>query len=417
MFSAAGDSTKFSPIQSLSSPVDLAQELLELQTRGASDADLLQLEHRIADALKQPVFEIKKLLPSFLQIVKNLDASGAFGTIRLPGRDILVADRRESPKGTPSEPAKAAVGKLAGEMAKSEIEKKSETKTAKEKSGEMRVKDGKLVKSKEKISEGAAGVRSMDQQVATDRLQKMLSAFERMVIERFENGREIEQRSADGRPKFLQKTDAQWKEFFQSFLNRTVSKKVLISDIREFLLRGLIPKGEKGIFIGDMKLTSGRVEKFVRFLLMSDAAAKLKNLMPGDAFGTGALGDLNSEELLFLALAASRGREAASSMLPTQGKFIGGRAEAEAAQALGLPLTAQLRQKTKMLKKGGGLFGGDLLGDGRTEDLPYQFIPWWRWGNLKTPSRFKWVTVAFYGTMLALALMGIALLSYRLLLQ
>ena len=123
---------------------------------------------------------------------------------------------------------------------------------------------------------------------------------------------------------------------------------------------------------------------------------------------------------MYLALAASRGRHFLASRLPAQGKFMGGRAEAQAAQALGLPINAHLHQRAEHLRgsrRGRGL--GGLASEAATgnapDDVPYQFIPWWKWGNLARPGKFRWVTAAFYASLFIVTLMGIVAMTWRLL--
>ena len=223
---------------------------------------------------------------------------------------------------------------------------------------------------------------------------------------------------AGSQPSFLQKSAAQWREFFMAFLDRTVSKKALLSEIREFLFRGLVQKGGKGIMIGDLNFTSGRVEKFVRFSILAEAMARLKALLPGDALARGALANLTGEELMYLALAVSRARDMGFAALPSQGKFMGSRAEEQAASALGMQLEQQLMGKAKGLRgrRGRGLFSGDLLGEeGPIEDLPYRFVHWWNLANLAKPGKLRWVTAVIYGSLLILSLVGIALMTLRIL--
>ncbi|MFA4974202.1 MAG: hypothetical protein WC683_16455, partial [bacterium] len=220
----------------------------------------------------------------------------------------------------------------------------------------------------------------------------------------------------DGLPHFNAKTEAEWKQFFLNFLDRTVAKKALLEDIKQFFMRGVVQKGAKGIFIGDLLLANGRTEKFVRFSILAEALAKLKAMMPGSQVTKEMLGKLTGEELMYLALAASRGSEFAFQQEAAKGRFGLARAEAQAAEKLGITLEQQLQKKTKFLKgkKGGrGMAWYDR--DSEPEELPYQFVPWWQWGNLKNTGSTKWVTRVFYGSLFILSMIGIALLTARLL--
>lgn len=420
MFPGGSDQTKSSqtPIGAFQSNLTLEQRIqkwMELRDAGASFEQIQVAEFEVAEAIKKAPFEMQAKLPFFQQMAKKLDATQAFQQFRLPGRELMVVDRRDArEQGKPAEGSKEAA-KEAG--------KKGEEGRAKESLRELRLQEGKLVGGKERTfvnylgdRAGAAIRGGLDQQAATERVERMLSAFERMVLARFEGGKQIAKESPDGKPAFLAKSDGQWRSFFKSFLDRTVGKKALLSDIREFLFRGLVSKGAKGVVIGDLSFTSGRVEKFVRFSILAEAIAKLRAMVPGEAMARGALSQLTGEELMYLALAASRAKEFAFTAQEAQGRFMGSRAEAEAAAALGIPLEQQLRQKARSLRarRGGG--GRSMFdADGMAEELPQQFIPWWSWGNLARPNRLRWVTAVFYGSLLSMAVLGIAAMTYRLL--
>ena len=287
----------------------------------------------------------------------------------------------------------------------------------------MTLKEGKLVESKDKSYVNFLGARdvggkSSDQAAAESRVDKMLSAFEKMVVERFEKGAQLANQNADGQARFKGKTAAEWKQFFQKFMHRAVTKKALMNDIKHFLMRGVVAKGAKGIFIGDAMFNSGRVEKFIRFSILAEALAKFRAMIPGDKVTAEMLGKLTGEELMYLALAASRGKGFAFSQQEARGMFAGAKAEAQAAAALGIPLDQQLQQKARQLrgrKRGGGSGFGWFEKDPEPEETPYRFVPWWQWGNLNNPGPTKWITRVMYGAFLIVALMGIVVLTVRLL--
>jgi hypothetical protein len=383
------------------SPEQSIQRWIELVRQGAPLEQIQEAEYEVAQHLRQQPFRIKKQIPHFLKQAKKLAASKAFREIRL--RDRVIQDRREQFRGEPKKAAEEAV--------------KEEAKRA---AAELQVKEGKLVQPRERpwvTAERGLAREGLEQRAATERFEKLLTAFEKMVLARFEKGKEIEKRCPEGKARFAGKTAKEWSQFFRSFLHRTVKRRALLSEIRDFLFRGLVTKGGKNIFIGDMRMASGRVEKFVRFSILAEALAKFRGMLPGDAFGKGLLGKLTGEELLYLALAATR-REYEFARQPEPGRFMGVRAEAEAARALGIPLDEQLRQKARHLRgrRGKGMFGALLEEEeGPPEEIPYRFVPWWHWGNLTRPGKFRWATVVFYGSLLAIALLGIALMTYRLL--
>jgi hypothetical protein len=117
-----------------------------------------------------------------------------------------------------------------------------------------------------------------------------------------------------------------------------------------------------------------------------------------------------------LALAAAKRREFETSAKDAEGRFMTSRAEALAAEELGIPVEMQLREKAARLKgkkvKG---FGWLVDRDGEPEDIPYTFVPWWHWGNLQRPGRTKWFTVAFYASLLTMAIIGLVAVTMRVL--
>ncbi|PJA21109.1 MAG: hypothetical protein COX62_03285, partial [Deltaproteobacteria bacterium CG_4_10_14_0_2_um_filter_43_8] len=259
------------------------------------------------------------------------------------------------------------------------------------------------------------------QATTKERVQQLLNAFEKLVVARFEQGAEVANPN-NGKLAFGEKSLAMWKSFFEGMMGRTVTKKTSLEDISNFLFRGLIQKGNgKGIVISDLVLANGKIEKFIRFSVMADALAKLKSMNPGDIFSKAALEGMNDEDLMYLALKASQGSEIAFSQDASKGKFLlAGQTEAMLSHDLGVPLHAQLQSKTRLMKRRGGFggfMGSFLENDLEPQDDPYRFVPWWHWGRLSAPvkSPNRWVTIAFYLALLAMALIGIATMTSRLL--
>lgn len=401
------------PVSQQPSVEQTMERWMQLVERNAPVEDIQKAEQDVAEAMRRQPFEMRQRLPFFLNRFKKLGvhARTVFQHFRLPGRERVVADRREQFEGKPKEAAKEAVKKEVAKEATKEAAKKEGDKGAK-KLPTLELKEGKLVRAR---GATAAGVRAADVRAAEKRVDEMLSKFEKMVVARFEKGEQIAQQSKDGKAHFNPKTEAEWQQFFAKLGHRTIGKKIPLDLIRQFFMRGVIAKGNKGIFIGDMALNSGRILKFVRFSIFAEALAKLKAMMPGSEVSKAMLGKLSGEELMCLALAASR-REFARSMLPARGKFAGARAEAQAAEALGIPLESQLGKKAKQLrgKRAGAGFGW-YEKDAEPEETPYRFVPWWSWGNLNNPGPTRWVTRAFYGALLIVSLIGIVVLTLRLL--
>lgn len=382
------------------------RRLADLIESHAPQEQIIQAQQAVAESIGGDQFMVTHMLPHFMQAAaKNVDAAQVYEHFRMPGRDRIVHDRREEGKGGEEKAARKEDARHDADI-------------------EMEVRKGRLVKPHERTYENYLGDRMgrnvmVEHEEAEGKIERLLNTFEQMIVARFEEGRQVAQESADGKPKFLAKTEAQWKDFFSKFLDRMVAKKVSLDEIREFLFRGVIPKGNKGIVISDVILNDGRIEKFVRFGVIADAMARLKALMPGDVFGRDRLSQMTGEELMYLALAVSRGKDMAVSLLPTAGKFLLGSTEEKAAQELGIPIGGQqAAQRAVQHKARGrrapftGLFDER---EGEPDELPYQFIPWWHWANLKKPVKSRWATIAFYATLLALALIGIGVLTYRLL--
>lgn len=380
--------------------------LTEMIESGAPQEEIDAQVQRIEASPGVDRFQLIQMMPHFLRAARsNLNAPDQF---RLPGQDRVVHDHRDD---------KSREGRQARE-AHARDHVRSEEKNA----SRMELRRGRLVESAEKDYENYFGERVgrgetlKEPSETMEQLSRLLSKFEKIILERFEQGREIAQRSQDGRATFLEKTEAQWREFFSNFRERMIGKKVSLDEIEEFLFRGLVAKGERGILISDMTLKDGRVEKFIRFNIIADLLAKFAALKPGDSFGIDKLTGME-RELMYLALAASKGRELSTSPLPTAGKFISSKAEGEAARELGIAQgepTQQGRSQIIRSKRSwlAGLFGEK---EPEPEETPYQFVPWWSWGRLKKPPPFRWTTTVFYGTLLILSLIGIILLTYRLL--
>jgi len=376
--------------------------LINLIETHAPQEQIFQAQQAVAESIGGDQFQVIQMLPQFMQAAKKmLDAATVYEHFRLPGRERIVHDNREGGKPEKAEGKESARG---GAL-------------------ELEIQDGKVVKQKEKSYENYLGDRMgqsvmVEHEEAGARIGRLLSAFEQMVVARFEGGREVATESADGKAKFLAKTEAQWKEFFSKFIDRIVAKKISAEDIREFLFRGVIPKGNKGIVISDMVLNDGRIEKFIRFSVIADALARLRAMTPGDVIGREKLAGMLGEEFLYLALAVARGKDMATSPLPAAGKFMLGSTEEKAAQELGIAIGGQQAGKGAHVRGRGrrspftGLFDDR---EGEPEDLPYQFIPWWHWSNLKRPTKSRWATIVFYISLLAISLMGIGVLTYRLL--
>lgn len=383
------------------------EQYIDLVRKQAPTEKIKQAEKNLSEQMGKDRFEaFKRQLPRQLRARRSLDAQRVYRQFRLPGRQRMVRDRRGRSRGRPSERARA---RKAATGARKEAASKADT---------LRMRGGRISKEaarkyknffadKMQLKSETAARSAMKQA----QIDELLSKFEKLIVRRFEHDQEVAKQSKKGEQTFLQKTEEQWKAFFSRFASRFLKKKVPTSNIQEFLFRGMVAKGAKGVVISDMTLASGRVERFIRFSILAEAMARLAKLMPGQKFGKDML---KGEELYYLALAAARGREYKTVPKPTEGRFMGGAAEERAAQELGLPMSAHLQRKSDAMKKGGRMGAMFAFGEDRErppEEQPYRFVPWWHWGNLWRPGKFKMITVAFYIGLLLLALIGVTAIT------
>ena len=383
------------------------EQYVDLLRKQAPTEKIKQAEKELSKEMGKDRFEaFKRQLPRQLRARRSLDAQRVYRQFRLPGRRRMVRDRRSRTAGRPREKARA---RKAASSARKAAASRAET---------MRLRGGRITKQAsrkyknyfaDKMQlQAEASAKGVAKQAQIDEL---LSKFEKLIVQRFEHDQEVAKQSKKGEQSFLQKTESQWKAFFARFASRFLRKKVPTKNIQEFLFRGMVAKGAKGVVISDMTLASGRVERFVRFSILAEAMARLAKLMPGEKFGKDML---KGEELYYMALAAARGREYKTVPKATEGRFMGGVAEERAAQELGIPIKAHLEQKSEAMKKGRRMGAMFAYGDDKErspEDQPYRFVPWWHWGNLKRPGKFKMITVAFYIGLLLLSIIGITAIT------
>ena len=384
------------------------EQYVDLLRKQAPTEKIKQAEKQLSEQMGKDRFEaFKRQLPRQLRARRSLDAQRVYRQFRLPGRRRMVRDRRGRMRGRPA--AKLRARKAAARSSKEAAKAKVDT---------MRMRGGRITKQASRKYKNFFADKMQLKSEATARtvgkqaqIDELLSKFEKLIVRRFEHDQEVAKQSKKGEQTFLQKTESQWKTFFARFTSRFLKKKVPTKNIQDFLFRGMVSKGAKGVVISDMTLASGRVERFVRFSILAEAMARLAKLMPGEKFGKDML---KGEELYYLALAAARGREYKTVPKPAEGRFMGGVAEERAAQELGLPMSAHLEHKSEAMKKGGRMGAAFAYGEDKErppEEQAYRFVPWWHWGNLKRPCKFKMMTVAFYLALLLLAIIGITAIS------
>ncbi len=380
----------------------------------APSKSLLIAEKELQKALKPNIFQILKKKPHYLRkLVKRFSHKPNFRSFKLPGRDRVVTDRRHEFDQRAGKQADKQPEPQARQQQAQIARQRVRSKVIKEQSRQNMGKENpKQVNRKQVQIMQHARMQGMDKQIAGQRLDKMLSAFEKMIIARFEGGKPIAHYAKNGQPARAAKTEKQWSAFFKSFAHRMSPKRIQMSLVKSFLFRGLVSKGNNGVCIADMNLNSGRVEKFIRFKVLANLMAKLSQLTPGDTISKAAL---TEKELQYLSLDAAK-RMTEHAQKPKQGRFISENAEQRAAETLGLPIDIQLREKAKRYRKGKSLgFNAFFEKDPEDNATPYRFVPWWHWGNLPTQHpKPKLVTLVFYASLFIMAMLGIFVATYRL---
>ncbi len=149
-------------------------------------------------------------------------------------------------------------------------------------------------------------------------LKEALSLFEKVFMARFEGGASLEEgaKLQPGQAKFMQKSEKSWAEFFQKFIPFTLTKKVPLADVEALVYRGLVTttsKGNvkgaaaaepKGELISDLKLASGKTDKFARLEIQGNKVLEeLASKMPGDVLATALIAEwVGGPDLAYQAL-------------------------------------------------------------------------------------------------------------------
>jgi len=352
---------------------------VKLVEQGASKSKIDEAEEALANSLRIERFVLKQRLPFFQKMARSMKSGETSRRLRFAGKRLVV------------------------------------DKSIKDDDRGRNIADHKKTERGKRASGSRFSVGSLDRDVASGRVNRLMTSFEKLVFERFEKGKEIERFTKDGKPIFANKSEAEWKAFFKKFAHRSIMKKTKMEGIKEFILRGLVGKGEKGVFIGDMRLGAGRVEKFIRLSILAEIFAKLRGKKPGSILVKSDLGKME-EDLLYLAIGASRRERFAFNKKAAEGRFMDGRSEMRAAEALGLSVDSHLKEKAKRLRerKGGGGMSSMFDKDSEPDGIPYKFVPWWHWGNLSKPGKFRWFTLFFYVALFALVIIGAFTLTMKL---
>lgn len=346
-------------------------------------------QHLDAESLAK----FSKHLPRLIQrTLSKIEASRVYQTFKLPGTDYVVHDRRDAKK-------EGAEQKDQGEEIAEE---------AKKPLSEMLVKEGKLFRKGGKgyenyLADPGQKASAPELKAAEQRLQKLLSQFEKLLLKRFEKGEEFFQTVEKGKFTFFQKTAKQWRAFFSRFLQRTVKRRVPMQQLQESVFRGFVQKQAKGTMISDLMLRSGAMEKFARMKVVQENQQLMRflsQLKPGTRISAEDLKKFLTGDLEYLAIKQGE-KESGWAKAPQKGKFFeSAQTEARVAGNLGLQLGEQLKEKGKVLRdlqgrrKGVGGFGPGEEGSGGNEPRE-QFIPWWQYGLQGKSWRFGFAALLF----------------------
>lgn len=299
----------------------------------------------------QDQFEKGLRLPRFMRAIQEKLGTG-YRNFKLPGTNRVVEDNRDR-AGRRDDTGKKDAG--------------------------YEIRDGKMIEVKNVPQTGEGAAADLNRALEGE-VNRLLSDFEKMLVERFEKGKQLEYQTKDGKPNYAQKAEGAWKAFFSKFVKRTIWKKGELENLKEFVFRGLMSHAKGGgkysTLIGDMAYNNGQIQKFTRLQILNEIAKMLQNIKPGSALAKDLLKKgLEAEEFQFLAL-ANKHRDKALKLSQQEAKGFFGttqKAEDQAAEKLGLK------------RRGGrGKYGGPIRwGKEGASEEPHLFVPLGFWEREK----------------------------------
>ena len=347
-----------------------------------------------AEAGRPDQFRMGSLLPKFLRAVqKRLDSSWLYQTFKLPGTSYIVRDMRNQ------QPQSADQARTPDRAA------------------EFQMREGQPSETQGKSRANYLGDRHnltpQETKKEVEQIKRLLSEFEKLLVERFEKGKIVEQKSEDGKSHFRLKTLEEWKSFFSKFFKRSVWKNTELRFIKEFIFRGLVSlkkgDGKFAMLIGDMMMTDGQVDKFARLRVLSDLAKMLSNMEPGSTLEAELLKrGLTAENIRYLALAHKHAEWVIKMQADaTKGMFGLLKTEEQVAKDLGI----------KRRGRQGKAYGGPLKwGEGGAKEEKHAFVPWGFWERQDRKGRPRtFVKIAF--TVITLLIILAIWLSIRFILK
>ena len=158
---------------------------------------------------------------------RQIDSAQVYQTFKLPGTQTWVHDRRGKTEEKPEQ------GKTLEAESKMSLT-------------ELLVRKGRLTPAKEKeyenfLADPSSRMKVPEQKAAEDRLKKMLTRFEELIIKRFEEDAGVAKFAKEGQSSFLKKTYEQWRQFFDHFRHRTVKRQIDAEQLQGMRVQLVIP--------------------------------------------------------------------------------------------------------------------------------------------------------------------------------
>lgn len=371
---------------------------LDLEDRSAKRAELIKV---FQEMVAQPPgerpskdvlihldqFSRDSVVPKFLLFVKSrLDGTWIYRSFKIPGAQYVVRDLRH-----------VAVDKGAT------FETQASVASGSNKIYELKDAGLREVKSKTYQNYLADKLSLLQHESSIQERQdigRKLSAFEIILIERFEKGKIIERPSLGGKPHFGEKSPSEWHEFFSKFTNRTVWQEAKLEDVRKFIYRGILDLKKGGenyvVLIGDLKFLNDTIAKFARLRILSELASVVLENAPGDDVSVDILKKIFGDTSFKYLSIISKHRDTITyhPREDTIGIFAKLRTEDDIAKKLGLKNVGSKRHYFGLTKKGSD----------ESNEEEDRFVPLGFWERQK---RAFWPKLPTIVISILLALLGI----------